>query len=288
MFHSLRGNDHVQQHWQIIDEISAKWKTYPEVIGIAVLGGAARSYADAFSDIDIAVIVERPAAQIRSGEVTYKGFNVDIMQRMYWEMLNQDWDDIQRQAYSEANIIYDPSGRVAQLLAQKVPLTDHEQTARIVSGLVHLGWQGFAYQGRVDKEWRGYRWPFPSDLWLRRGSVRTAHAVLNHCLDLLVGLLYAANKSLQPDYKWRYFYVDALPWLPNDFGARYTDALRVAAIDEAEARRRIAVVQGLVDDTVDYLLAQNLLPDDVYSFFVEHVGVYRLAFGENAWQAQSN
>src|SRR5512135_3472526 len=137
--------------------------TRPGIVGIVFLGAIPRGYFDASADIDIALFKEKQAeiplaSQFRKVE----GLEVHVHLADYESELAAPWDMSKRWTFSQGQIYYDPLGRIAQLLAEKVPLKPDEKKWLLMSGLCLSEW----YVNRL------------TDLWVQRGNITSAHHML--------------------------------------------------------------------------------------------------------------
>jgi hypothetical protein len=90
--------------------------------GIVLLGAIPRGYFGRHADIDIALFKMRAAvipAMDKFSQVD--SIEVQIWLSDYESELGSAWDMAKRWTYSQGVICYDPQGKIAQLLQEKVP-----------------------------------------------------------------------------------------------------------------------------------------------------------------------
>ncbi|MCU0606734.1 MAG: hypothetical protein MUF78_04785 [Candidatus Edwardsbacteria bacterium] len=201
-------------------------------IGVAFLGAIARGYFDADSDIDISFFEEHGATPCQTDTVMVDGHHVHYFRMDFGAAAGMDWDDAQRWAYSRCIIHYDPAGRLAELLGRKVPLRPEERKRSLMAGTALSEW----YVNRL------------TDVWVRRGSLASAHHMIHEGLNHFLGALFALNNELVADHKWRLHCAEGLKVLPLGFMEGMTGVLGVGELSRAELERRKAAFMGLWRD----------------------------------------
>jgi hypothetical protein len=194
-----------------------------DVAGIVFLGAIARGYFDHAADIDIGLFTEPGAAiALPSQFLKVDGLEVHCHLADYEGELAAPWNMAKRWTYAQAQIHYDPAGKIARLLAAKVPLQAEEKRWLLMSGLVLSEW----YINRLTQ------------LWVERGNLVSAHHMVDEGLDYFFSLLFGLNDQLVADVKWRYYCVERLPRLPLQFSERVQDVMLVRALSLEELARR--------------------------------------------------
>jgi hypothetical protein len=127
-----------------------------------------------------------------------------------------------RWTFSQGQIQYDPDGRVARLLAEKVPLKPEEKRWLEMSGLTLSEW----YVNRL------------TDLWVARGNPVSAQHMFFQGLNYFFDMLFALNDELVADMKWRYYCVEQLKRLPAHFKERIQEILLLQSFSMEELERR--------------------------------------------------
>jgi len=259
------------------EKVAVEWAKDPDIVAIVALGGVARKDVDRHSDIDLAVFIKSAKTnRIRAGEYAYDGCPLDILLFRYPSAFGRDWDDVQREAFSNFVVLADKTGNLARLIRKKVKLSRSEVRQRIASRIMYLAWLGIYSKKLAKKQSRTYHWDLPADLLARRGELVGAHGLLQRCTDLVVQLLFAANERPVPDYKWRFSRVFRLSWLPHDFASLFRDALTVKSLSPEELRRRIRALEAIVEDISTHAEQRGLLPQRVYPYFLRESPDYEI------------
>jgi hypothetical protein len=184
----------------------------------------------------------------------------------------EDWDTTQKEAYQEGILVYDPDGEVQPFLKGALAYSDEGRLKDMVELFFDLGWHGWSYTPAKNKEWKGYKWSLPHDLWIQRGSTENAFQVLNHCKDLLMDLLFAINRKWTPDFKWKYYKSLNLPWLPEHYRETMATLLLVNSITEEEFEKKAFLFQQLIDACYEKVMDE--LPSNMYDYLVFELGAY--------------
>jgi hypothetical protein len=206
-------------------------------LGVVFLGGLARGYFDQDADIDIAVFRKNGPEETRVSCESVEGFEVQTFLSDYDAEMARDWEMGKRWAFSESIMFYDKEGRTGKLLDAKVPLGEEERLSMMKSGI-------------TLSEWHCNRLP---GLWLRRGSPLSAHSMFNEGLNHYLSALYALNRELVADHKWRLFRALALPILPADFETGIQGVLEMRDASEEDLERRRASFMALWNETLPWI-----------------------------------
>jgi hypothetical protein len=194
------------------------------VVGIVFLGAIARGYFDACADIDIAIFRKQASGiSLPDKFLKIEGLEVQIWLSDYESELTIPWDMSKRWTYSQGQIHYDPTGAIARLLAEKVPLRPDEKRWLLMSGLCLSEW----YINRLTA------------LWVQRGNMVSAQHMFFQGLNYFFDLLFALNDQLVADMKWRYYCAEKLERLPAHFRERFQQVmlLREFTLEELERRQ---------------------------------------------------
>lgn len=195
------------------------------VIGIVFLGAIVRGYYDHLADIDIAVF-KKQNSEVPLTKKFYKieDLEVQIWLSDYESELTMPWDMAKRWTYSQCRIYFDTQGKICQLLKEKVPLRIEEKRWLMMSGLTLSEW----YINRLTQ------------LWVERGNIISAHQMFDQGIIFFFDMLFGLNDELVPDMKWRYYCVEQLEQLPNNFQERIKETMKLHefTIEELERRKR--------------------------------------------------
>lgn len=269
----MRGKNLAEQHKEVARDFVRKISGLGGIVGIALLGGAARGFADEGSDIDLSVFVKKGFSGVRSGERLWQGHDLDISVIDFGAAKTQHWDMAQRWAYSQSIVLHDPSGKLEKLIKSKVKVLPGEMCDIVCRNIMWLGWYGVYYK---EGAWKGYelfgkrKWNF----WIRRGDVDSAHYVLDMCIDIFLDMLFAYNLCLVPDEKWKLNVVYSLPKLPNNLKRRLGQVLKTRELNAREFERRFRVFRGIYCDLIEMMEKDRFLPEDIYNYSIERGVIY--------------
>ncbi len=123
-------------------------------------------------------------------------------------------------------------GAVARLIAEKVPLRAEERKWLVMSGLTLSEW----YINRLTQ------------LWVERGSLISAHHMVDQGLLYFYDLLFGLNDTLVADMKWRLYCAAQLERLPERFAERIQEVMLLRAFTVDELHRRRGAFLGLWEE----------------------------------------
>lgn len=210
---------------KIAQEFVQKYMT-DDIVGIVFLGAITRGYFDSSADIDIALF-KKQSADIPLKDKFYKidGFEVHVWLSDYESEIACSWDMAKRWTYSHGQIYYDPQGKITQLLQEKLPLRPEEQRWLVISGFTLSEW----YINRLTQ------------LWVERGNIISAHHMFDQGIIFFFDMLFGLNNELVADMKWRYYCVEQLEKLPNDFQERIKELMILGSftLDELDRRKKV-------------------------------------------------
>lgn len=193
------------------------------VVGIVLLGAIPRGYFDRHADVDLAVMKTKQAPiSLEEKFFPVDGVEVHIWLSDYEDERETSWDMPKRWTYSQGRTVFDPEGKLAGLLEEKVPLRAEERRWLLMSGCTMSEW----YVNRLTQ------------LWVDRGNLGSAHQILSQGLEYFFDMLFGLNHELLPDMKWRFYCVERLERLPPNFSNRIKDVLTLCSFTEEELARR--------------------------------------------------
>ena len=208
------------------------------VVGVLLTGGAARGYADHFSELDLVVYLTRPhfedwtrrgRAPFPEGDSCLDGWHVDLDYLCYEDEVEAEWGLTKRWDRSYAVILHDPRGWMREMLARKAILTEEEKR-RLTSRYLTNG---------------DYFCDLVVPSWLHRGDLLAAHHCLNLALDSLIETVFLANDELIPFEKWTLNLSYTLVWTPTDWRKRVEQAMRIREISREDIERRRTLLRDL-------------------------------------------
>lgn len=216
----------------LLDKASRIAQTYVNkymtdgIVGIVLLGAITRGYFDSSADIDIALFKKQSATiPLDNKFIKVDGIEVHIWLSDYESEIASSWDMAKRWTYSHGQIVFDPQGKTAELLQKKIPLLPEEKKWLIMSGFTLSEW----YIHRLTRS------------WVERGNIISAHHMFNQGILYFFDMLFGLNNELVADMKWRYFCVEQLDILPQNFQERINDLMILQAFTVCELERRISV-----------------------------------------------
>lgn len=154
---------------------------------------------------------------------------VQIWLSDYESELTDTWDMARRWTYSQAQIYFDPQEKIAQLLKEKVPLEPEEKRWLMMSGLTLSEW----YINQLTESWVG------------RGNLISAHQMFDQGLIYFSDMLFGLNDELVADMKWRYYCVEKLERLPDNFQEQIKDSMVLHSFSLEELERRQKAFMGM-------------------------------------------
>ena len=231
--------------------LACRFAAYEGVVGVLLTGGAARGYADHFSELDLAVYLTRAAfedwigrgrAPLPEGDACVDGWHVDIDYFCYEEELEAEWEHGKRWDRSYAVILHDPRACLKEMLARKAVLDAQEKQDLVRHLLVLYG---------------DYFCSLVVPSWLHRGDVMAAHHCLNLALDGLLKIVFLANEELIPFEKWTLNLSYTLAWTPRNWRERAEQALLVQDMSAADVERRRTLISDLFAECRERLVGEG-------------------------------
>jgi hypothetical protein len=210
------------------------FQAIPGLVGISLNGGMSRGYADALSEVDVTLHLTDEAYRqwaeckliIPAGIIVLDGQLYDIKVISLREEQTSDWSEVAIWDANYAQVLYDPTGAVAELYAKK----RRTPSKGSVDGHLLEAWHHYWLAGNI---------------WLSREDELQAHMVLNQAVESLVAALFAANREHLPYWKWQVHMSRTLDWQPESWVERLAEAMRFAEPTLAEAKRRQSVIHEL-------------------------------------------
>lgn len=225
---------------QKAQEFTKRFAAYEGVVGVLLTGGAARGYADHYSELDLAIYLTQPhfddwtrygEAPFPEGDSWQEGWHVDFDYFCYEDEMAAQWEHGRRWDHSYAVVLYDPHGLMQEMLARKAVLPAGEKERLTVRYLVVYG---------------EYFCDLVVPSWLHRGDVLAAHHCLNTALDSLIRAVFLANGELVPFEKWALNLSYTLAWTPPGWREKVERALLVQEISPADVERRRGLIVELL------------------------------------------
>lgn len=220
------------------------------VIGITLCGGLSRGYADDLSEIDLIIYLEDESynewiiglCPVPHGDTLWEEKYYDIEFYSYQRELEEPWDLIKRWDASYNIILYDPEGKVANILKKKDYFTSQEKFKS-----ASIAWKKCKYIGDIVIQ-----------QWKKRGDPFAANHLINKAISGLVDLVFLANDEYIPYEKWALNYSYSLKWLPKDWKKRIEQILLISEITLKEAERRHEILIDLYKECWEKIVGKNL------------------------------
>lgn len=227
--------DKLRQH---LDALLPRFEALSGVVGITLNGGMSRGYADHLSEIDVTFYLtavtyadwQAGHAPIPLGIGMIDGALYDVHVVDLAAERTRDWEDDALWDASYAQVLWDPTGQVAQLLQEKA---DSFPSPGQAGGYLFSCWWYFRLAG---------------DIWRHRGDGLQGHAMLNQAVVALVKALFVANRELVPHEKWLVHMSRTLAWTPARWDARLGEAMQTGDLSPTSLLPRQAVIESLWDE----------------------------------------
>ena len=244
-----------------------------ETAGIVAIGGIANSsgrrFVDSYSDVDLAVYLSIPAASGSSSARAFAAAHPEFIptwlpafqfffpvadgrvevncRQLILEVEEGDspWSIEKQEAYTTASeILYDPSGRVHNLIEGKC---HPPSTAAITYLASQLPWYGWLNPERQ----------------LARGYPTAARMLLNEGLRILLSIHLVASSRHPSHLKWLAPISEDVPPLAGDLHAR-VDAILTCGPLETDLAAAIGASRELGNEVLATLRARNLVGRDPF------------------------
>jgi predicted nucleotidyltransferase len=239
----LEGENLIEEYMRIAERVKSKILSIKGVSGIVYAGGLVRGFADRYSDVDIIVFLSSRKRELRErikkiGADEQKDSKVDIDLEIHYlaDFAKRRMDEIIKWDYSKSRIVFDPNGRLKELLREKTKGTHEHWIERIVICAEYMSWYCCPKREGVATL---------VETWIKRGDLISANYCINYAIDLLLETIFALNKEFLPAPKWRIFYSYDLKWLPRDYGKLLEEAMKVESFSVADLDRRLGSMRHM-------------------------------------------
>jgi len=220
------------------------------VIGITLSGGLSRGYGDELSEIDLIIYLEDDIHRqwsigmgpIPQGDILWDGKYFDIKFLSFQEEISKDWDLLKRWDASYQKILFDPLGKIADLLEQKDSIREEDLKRKILSTALDCCYLGV----------------FVPQQWIKRGDPLAANQIINKALMSLVDLIFLINLEYPPYEKWALNYSYSLKWLPKDWEVNISNILIVKELSLEEAKRRCKLFNIVYNECWERIVGLDL------------------------------
>lgn len=246
----------------------------PGALAVLGQGSLARGFADSFSDLDLVLVGKGLSKVPWRGERWLAGVSVDLYAVDLQSARPEAWGSVPKQAFQESVVLWSSEAFDLRAFSGSLALEKQERRDAICELIFKMGWLGFSPSSWFGKVVRGYHWSLPHDLWLRRGSLASAHTTIDRVLDYLLELLFFLNGERPPDAKWRRFLVTDLPFTPPGF-AKQLARVEQTARDERGFAVRAKALRACIDATIEELEARGELAANLYPTLLRVAAEYQ-------------
>lgn len=256
-----RLNPDSEWRLELARAVAPAYVSHPRVAAVAVCGSVARGWADRYSDVELAVWWrEVPTAEERAGCTRQIS---GLSERR--DFGHQSDSDAWTEDFTVSGMKFDVAHRTVdaqdRLLSRVVDGHDtsvaRQQAVAEVMGAIDL------HGGDLLGRWRRRADPYPAGLaramveahlrfgpnaWLERLAQRDDVLPLADISVTVVkavfGVLLGLNRIYHPGHKWMDRTVASMTICPSDL------PVRVRAVLASPARRRVAELERLIEDTI--------------------------------------
>jgi predicted nucleotidyltransferase len=244
----LKGENQIKIFRKIAENLVSRIKKHENIAGIVFLGGLVRGFADRFSDLDIIVFLAKKDKRLRmkirrSGleEMKRSGVDIDLEIHLLEDFRKMKWGKTTRWDFSNAQIAFDPTGKIKEVLNAKLDVPKEFWIRRIAAYGTYMKWYCCPPNDSIGTI---------AEAWLCRKDMVAAHYSLNYCVDLLLKVVFALNKRFLPPPKWRTHYSYRLEWLPENYNKDLAEALTIRNLSVREFNRRTRAIRELWHEVV--------------------------------------
>lgn len=265
----LKGTNRISLFRHVAQRIISSAKSHREVVGIMLLGGLNRGFADKFSDLDLTILLERKDRRLeeqlrilasREGEAERVEVDLEIHDLKDFE--RQEWNEITRWDFSKARIVFDRENQVKKILETKLLVNEEFWIRRIVKCAEYMKWYCCPPTENIRTV---------AESWIDRGDMFSAHYCLNYIFDLLIETVFALNREFLPPPKWRIFYFQNLQWLPRRHGL-IVGAMKTRDLSTKELERRKNVIKKVWVDILPKIEKETqLTPEKIDEYYVKRI-----------------
>ncbi len=240
---ALKGPNEIERVRSIAAELRSYLVSYRKVMGIVYSGALVRGFADKYSDVDITVFLSENDEVLRKElndkvEDIHKrvGTDIDFVVYVFSDFSRRKWNETDRWDFSNADIVYDPTGQMRKFINEKLRVKESFWLKRIVIAAQHLRWYCCPLKGEMGTM---------AETWISRGNLASAHNCVTYGLDTIFAIVFALNKEFLPPVKWRIFDSYRLKWQPERYCESIEEILTIRSLSESDFSRRVFALRAL-------------------------------------------
>ncbi len=266
----LNGPNRFKEFKNAADELTESLAGIDGVLGVVLLGGVVRGFADRFSDLDVTVFLNEESSDIRRQALMLaqthekrSGIDIDLEIHVLDNFRNVDWSEIRMWDFSNSETTYDPKGVVREMLEAKLSVSEDFWIRRLSRSSQYLKWYCCPPREGVGTI---------SESFVERGDILAALYCVNYCIEMILTALFALNRRFYPPPKWRLSYSYSLPWLPKDYRDDLKKIMIVQEISASELYRRIKKIQQMWRQIEDRMSHEFGLTDaELVRYYVQRM-----------------
>ncbi len=240
---NLKSKNIIDEMLQVLNNNLERFIKLEGVIGVTLNGGLSRGYADDLSEIDLVIYLDkdhyekwnRGKSPIALGIVKQDGYLYDIKLAEYEKEKEKQWDSVSLWDLSYAKILYDPSGKIKELMDDKLTAPKTAQA----EGLMFGAWWYFKLAG---------------DIWIKRGDILQGHFIMNKAVIPLIEALFIANGEYIPHEKWIIHMSRSLKWKPESWEDKLACCLSAGDLTVESLVNRQRTIEGIWNEIDQYLI----------------------------------
>lgn len=251
---------------------AAEPTTVSGVMGVCLTGSLAAGFGDAYSDIDLTVVLEGDGtdtdperlsetllpesatvqrhAPLEKYSFDWNEGHIDVDVIPYANLQADCWDLETRWEYDNAEVLIDPSGRLEPHLATEVAFANGEQAELI---------EQYADEFLFTAQWDVHKACLRESYWV-------AHRAATRATDDALALLYLQAGEFPPRDKWILAGLDTVGMSTEEIQGLAWDATRVTTRDADDVHRRIRALHSLWSRLKPALVEQGFIESDSLSW----------------------
>ncbi|MGH4124248.1 MAG: hypothetical protein ACREV6_15080 [Clostridium sp.] len=185
---------------------------------------------------------QKGKSPIPLGIVKLSGYLYDIKVVALESEKERLWDSVALWDLSYSKILFDPKGKIAELMEDKL---SNKTSPFIAQGLMFSPWWYYKLAG---------------DIWIHRGDALQGHFILSKAIVPLIEVLFIANNEYIPHEKWLIHMSRSLNWKPEHWEQKLAKAMSTGDLSMQSLIERQAAIETIWKD-IDLYLINKECPD---------------------------